>query len=347
MQIEDFDRQTDTAKRVADNMLADLAVGRVPGYTSSSYALAIYNRIFDVAEKCAPIKKWGNVLEIGAGSGIGGALLSRRDTALAITITDFWPELTDSVIPKCVETFGCQGVPVVSKSCDFNNMEFADATFDTVLAKGTLHHSRSLDVTVREIFRVLKPGGICLAVERAHEDDSPDEALERLLAEEAPDVYKQKLGVPTTLRITRRDLGEHELRMGEWRSVFERTGFEVGMLSSGHWRTRQRRAMNPVFWLFAPAIAALKIARVTLRLPVDSISSTVTRAYHALAIPEVNIEYLMSWRRRLKNRAAAEHLGHETGGIKDTTLSVDSSWLFGQNSNAPYNLIILARKPVS
>lgn len=350
MGLENFDRRADTAKRISDNMIAELSAGQIPGFASPSEALAIYDRIFDVAEKSAPILAWGDVLEIGAGIGIGGTLISHRDTVSTITITDFWPEYTKYVIPKCVEVFGRKEIPVFSINSDFNNMQFKDSSFDTIFAKGTLHHSRQLQETVQEIYRVLKPGGICLIVERAQDDDCPDEYLEKLLSEEVPNTYKKEFGIPKESRVTRRDLGEHELRIGEWRSVFEGVGFEVGMLSAGNLRTKQRRMLNPVFWIFAPAIAALKIARTTLRLPVESISSIVTSAYHALAIPELNFEYLMSWRHRRENRAIAESLWRELGGIKDLTLEVDSSWLFHEGKWAGtgnINLILLARKTAS
>ena len=39
-------------------------------------------------------------------------------------------------------------------------LPFANDTFDVVFARAVLHHTRDLDSACREMFRVLRPGGI-------------------------------------------------------------------------------------------------------------------------------------------------------------------------------------------
>lgn len=47
---------------------------------------------------------------------------------------------------------------------DMNNVPFADSAFDVVVISATSHHSNTPEQLVREIFRVLKPGGSCLMI---------------------------------------------------------------------------------------------------------------------------------------------------------------------------------------
>ena len=42
-------------------------------------------------------------------------------------------------------------------------MPFADDSFDLVFARAVLHHTRDLESACREMFRVLRPGGIFIA----------------------------------------------------------------------------------------------------------------------------------------------------------------------------------------
>jgi SAM-dependent methyltransferase len=51
-------------------------------------------------------------------------------------------------------------------------LPFADGTFDVVFARAVLHHTRDLEAACREFFRVLKPGGMLLAI-REHVISTP------------------------------------------------------------------------------------------------------------------------------------------------------------------------------
>jgi len=47
---------------------------------------------------------------------------------------------------------------------DMNQLPFQDSTFELVLFSATLHHSSNLEETMREVARVLRPGGVALVL---------------------------------------------------------------------------------------------------------------------------------------------------------------------------------------
>ena len=52
-----------------------------------------------------------------------------------------------------------RGLPADVREMDAERMEFGDAEFDFVWSWGVIHHSAHTDRLVREVARVLKPGG--------------------------------------------------------------------------------------------------------------------------------------------------------------------------------------------
>jgi SAM-dependent methyltransferase len=94
------------------------------------------------------------VLEIGVGLGAdhqrfaeGGAVLSGID-------------LTPRAIEMTRNRFAALGLVSDLKVGDAEHLGYPDATFDLVYSWGVIHHSPDTPRAVREIFRVLKPGGI-------------------------------------------------------------------------------------------------------------------------------------------------------------------------------------------
>jgi ubiquinone/menaquinone biosynthesis C-methylase UbiE len=117
-----------------------------------------------------------HVLEIGAGPGAATEELRKRSgrvTSLEYSY-DFAARLaprdqktTTSNVPgaKITETRSRNGVVVQG---DASVLPFAESTFSTAVAILVLHHLRTHEAqerALREIFRVLRPGGAFLAVE--------------------------------------------------------------------------------------------------------------------------------------------------------------------------------------
>jgi len=93
------------------------------------------------------------VLEIGCGLGTDGARFAKAG-ALYTGI-----DLTEAAIGLARTRFEISGLPGEFRVADAENLDFADASFDRVYSHGVLHHTPDTARAIREIHRVLKPGG--------------------------------------------------------------------------------------------------------------------------------------------------------------------------------------------
>lgn len=93
------------------------------------------------------------VLEIGCGVGTDGAQFAEAGADYTgVDLTDAAIELAR----KRFELFGLKGHFEVA---DAENLDFPNDSFDVVYSHGVLHHTPDIEAAVREIHRVLKPGG--------------------------------------------------------------------------------------------------------------------------------------------------------------------------------------------
>ncbi len=93
------------------------------------------------------------VLEIGCGLGTDGAQFARAGADYTgVDLTDAAVELAR----KCFKVFGLRGE---FRTADAEQLDFADESFDIVYSHGVLHHTPDTARAVREVHRVLRPGG--------------------------------------------------------------------------------------------------------------------------------------------------------------------------------------------
>ena len=93
------------------------------------------------------------VLEIGCGMGTDGAQFARAGAVYTGI------DLTEAAIDLARERFALSGLPGDFRVSDAENLDFPDESFDLVYSHGVLHHTPDIEAAVREIHRVLKPGG--------------------------------------------------------------------------------------------------------------------------------------------------------------------------------------------
>ena len=93
------------------------------------------------------------VLEIGCGLGTDGAQFAKAGADYTGV------DLTEAAVELARKRFEISNLPGKFQTADAENLEFADGSFDLVYSHGVLHHTPDTARAVREIHRVLRPGG--------------------------------------------------------------------------------------------------------------------------------------------------------------------------------------------
>lgn len=100
-------------------------------------------------------------LEIGAGTGWGSRGLLRALQPTLAVVTDFDPHVLVDARREVRREQGRAAVAVA----DAKRLPFGDSTFDLVLSLFALHHVMGYGTALKEVGRVLKPGGLFLFAE--------------------------------------------------------------------------------------------------------------------------------------------------------------------------------------
>jgi ubiquinone/menaquinone biosynthesis C-methylase UbiE len=93
------------------------------------------------------------VLEVGCGLGTDGAQFAKagaRYTGI---------DLTDAAVELAKRRFELFDLPGTFRVTDAERLDFPDNSFDLVYSHGVLHHTPDTTAAIREIHRVLRPGG--------------------------------------------------------------------------------------------------------------------------------------------------------------------------------------------
>jgi SAM-dependent methyltransferase len=103
----------------------------------------------------------GAALDVGAGRGIASYALAKE----GLDVTAVEPDPSNLVGGGAIRGLAAQsGLPIRVVEEFSERLPFADATFDVVFARAVLHHTHDLQAACHEFFRVLKPGGLFLAI---------------------------------------------------------------------------------------------------------------------------------------------------------------------------------------
>lgn len=112
---------------------------------------------FSLALSLLPLRS-GRLLEIGYGSGVlMPSLAERADELFGVDVHDQWPAVAAALATS--------GVRAALSQASAEDMPFARGTFDAVVAVSALSFISDLPRACREIRRVLRPGGIFVAID--------------------------------------------------------------------------------------------------------------------------------------------------------------------------------------
>ena len=140
---------------------------RSPDESQSSDSLTnILNKAAEAQIFTAKLEKYGrlfagaqNILEVGGGQCWASCIVKRLFTKSNVTATDISPAAVASV-PKWEHIFEVKIDR--TKSCRSYATPFPDQSFDLVFAYAAAHHFVRHRSTIRELFRILRPGGAAL-----------------------------------------------------------------------------------------------------------------------------------------------------------------------------------------
>jgi ubiquinone/menaquinone biosynthesis C-methylase UbiE len=93
------------------------------------------------------------VLEIGCGLGTDGAQFAKAGADYTGV------DLTEAAIELAQKRFEIYQLPGAFRTADAENLDFPDNTFDMVYSHGVLHHTPDTAGAIKQVHRVLKPGG--------------------------------------------------------------------------------------------------------------------------------------------------------------------------------------------
>jgi SAM-dependent methyltransferase len=119
------------------------------------------------------IRSGSVVLDVGCGAGfdlyIADRLVGDQGRVCGIDLTDEMASLAKKNLAKA----GTSDVEI--KTVDMEHIPYPDHTFDVVISNGVINLSPSKEVTFKEIYRVLKPGGTLQFADVVLEQDLPSE----------------------------------------------------------------------------------------------------------------------------------------------------------------------------
>ena len=109
----------------------------------------------------APLPKGARVLEVGCGSGIMTREIMAALKPAHVSAFDY----SDEQVELARQHLSGASTPLDLREADAAMMPYADASFDCVFVNGILHHIPRWRDAVREVERVLKPGGVLCSSE--------------------------------------------------------------------------------------------------------------------------------------------------------------------------------------
>lgn len=167
-------------------------------------------------------------LDLGGGIACVSSILARKEEVEKIYCVEYTEELVKLCQPIMKRAILKDRMDkVISVVGDFNNLELPDNSLDFAVSWDSIHHSHDPVATLKECRRVLKLGGRLVIVDRAHNNGTPDEEIERMHNIVYNKEYLRKNYLDEDMIFTRKDNGEHEWRFNEMENFFKQSGFKL------------------------------------------------------------------------------------------------------------------------
>jgi len=177
-------------------------------------------------------------IELGAGLALLSAVFIERDHSNSIqgivALEPVMPFVRKGIEQTMKQLLKNSSSKILPCHGIFEQIPVPSETFDFALQIESLHHAEDLRIALREISRVVKPGGYLISIDRSWINSTSRKTLEDLLDHEYSKDWLITKNFPTDKIFTRRDNGEHEYRDKDWTEAFEESGFSIVSLVHLH-----------------------------------------------------------------------------------------------------------------
>lgn len=186
------------------------------------------SRMLDLVQQHVyPHQLSGVGLELGSGSGLLSVVAAKRPGVLAVLALEVCEDF-DTLINKVADSvLGADATKVIPVIGSFDDLKISDESIDFALDHDSLHHSDDLPRTMKECARVLKPGGVLVCFDRCHPDTVTDADVDEMLDRVYTKEFLAFNSYPTDITLTRRENGEHEYRLFEWKAAVDNAGMDL------------------------------------------------------------------------------------------------------------------------
>lgn len=196
-------------------------------------------------------------IEVGSGPMVFGSVLARHPEVTKMYGVEVCAPIIERLYgPVSQEIAGDAANKTVGVVGSFDRMEVPSQSVDFVFDFFSLHHSLDIQVTLKEIARVLKPGGFLLMLDKARPDSFTDNDLQELMDAEYGPGYNRQFGLDPTVRLRRRDNGEREYRLKDWVASLNQAGFS----RVDHWFVQRTVGGSPVWRALKHVLSMLPVA---------------------------------------------------------------------------------------
>jgi len=224
-----------------------------------------YKKYLSIAEKFMNKELSGRVVDMGAGRGTFAGVASIHNDVIEVFAVEYSAGFVENVMPVCLERMGAKSEKITGCIGSFNNTKFNDNSVDFVLEGGAYHHSEDIQKTISETFRILKPGGWFIGIDRSHPNHITEVELNKFRFKELSVSQKENYGLPIDKSFTRADWGEHEYRECDWLHFFSSQGFESHLI---RFRSVSKRSFRSILkLLFFYAFGNFLISRKVSTIP--------------------------------------------------------------------------------
>jgi ubiquinone/menaquinone biosynthesis C-methylase UbiE len=144
-------------RKLANVLYHDWEAGTYDEKWSISYDERCITYAADRFRYAAGASGWpyGHALELGCGTGFFLLNLMQAGVATRGSVTDLSPGMVQAALRNAEHL----GLVADGRVADAERIPYDDATFDVVVGHAVLHHIPDVELALREVLRVLKPGG--------------------------------------------------------------------------------------------------------------------------------------------------------------------------------------------